>query len=161
MNSAVRRAIAVPYFFIAALLVLLAGCGVGGVPRAVQPVFDATKTFTVLKDFDWYGPYPPSQGVRLRAGVYALEAEDAEYWYFRAPVAIEVVAVERMSVAHGRSVPGGVMLSKRFHIVPAAAYVDDAAVGKRMVLEFGPDFRGMEGIYWKRSFPREVAPLGR
>lgn len=142
------------WFFVAVFLVLVAGCSVGGVLRSAQPVYDGTKTFTILKEFDWYGSYPPSRGVRLRAGVYTLEAEDAEYWYFRSPVPIEVIAVERMSIARGRSVPGGIMVSKRFNVVPAAAYVDDSAEGKRMVLEFGPDFRSMEGIYWKKDFRR-------
>ena len=146
--------------FLAVLLQLATGCSstldfVGGVSRSVQPAFDAAKTFTVLKELDLYGSYRSYRSVRLRPGVYTLEAEDALYWYLRSPTPIEVTLKEEM-MPNRRfsrySLPGGIMLSKRFNAVPGAAYFDEPAAGKRMILEFGPDFRSLEGSYWTKQF---------
>jgi hypothetical protein len=143
-----------------AFLQLVAGCSstldfVGGVSRSVQPAFDAAKTFTVLKETDLYDSYRSYRSVRLRLGVYTLKAEDAEYWYFRSPTPVEVTLKEDMLPTRRFSryrLPGGIMLAKRFNAVPGAAYVNEPGEGKRMVLEFGRDFRSLEGSYWTKQF---------
>ena len=128
---------------------------VGGVSRSVQTAFDAAKTFTVLKETDLYDSYRSYRSVRLRLGVYTLEAEDADYWYYRSLTPIAVTLKEDMMPTRRfsrYSLPGGIMLAKRFDAVPGGAYVDEPGAGKRVILEFGRDFRSLEGTYWTKQF---------
>lgn len=138
---------------IAVALGIVAGCAspVVGVPRLSQPLVDRSKTVRVLRDIGWYS-VPPTRGVTLPPGIYVLEAEDADYWFLRCPVAIEVLDLVGRNIVSKRRLPGGIMIAKRFNPVPAAAYVDSAPAGRLMVLEFGNDFSSLEGKYWRKNF---------
>lgn len=145
---------------LAAWLGLVTACSstldlVPGVSRPVQPVSDAAKAFTVLKEIDWRDGFPPTRSVLLRPGDYLLEAEDADYWYFHSPRPVEITEKEEMMRDRRSSrygLPGGLMLAKRFNPVPGGAYLDEPSGGKRLILEFGGDFRTMEGTHWRKEF---------
>jgi len=135
-----------------ALLVWSAGCTTppSSPSRPIQPVADAQKTFTVHREMAWYD-VPPANGIRFPTGVYELEGEDAEFWYFRAPVLLDLIAL-RGRLASRKHVAGGIMIPKRFNKIPARGYIDAPDGGKTVVWEVSNEFRTMEGRYWSKSF---------
>jgi len=93
------------------------------------------------------------RGVRFPGGVYVLEAEDADYWYFRAPAPIEFRILRGGQPVDGRDIPGGIMLSKSFSMVPAAGYVESVDDAHRtMAWRLGGEFMRVKGRSWKVFF---------
>jgi hypothetical protein len=93
-----------------------------------------------------------SKGVRFLPGRYELEAENEEYWYFRAPEPLELRALEDGQSLDGRFVAGGLALSKGFNLEPAIAYIDDKTDQKLHVMRMGRDFLQLRGKTWDPSF---------
>ena len=126
---------------------------IDGQPRFTRPAADAKKSLTVLKSIAGYGPRPPSPGGRFPPGLYRLEAEDAEYWYLRSEVPLEITFLENRRIVEMRRVPGGIMISKTYNnLLPAAGYVEDDFGGKSLVWELGREFLYDEGRYWTKNF---------
>lgn len=114
---------------------------------------DPSKNVTVPEGMVWYAGPSRSTGIRLAPGLYSLEAEDADYWYFRSSAPLEFRSFEngRPTAEHSNS--GGLMLSKRsLRMVPAGAYIDGDGTSKIMVGKLGGDFLAMEGKQWRKSF---------
>jgi hypothetical protein len=88
----------------------------------------------------------------LPEGTYALEAEDVDYLYFRAPRPIELRVLDHGQPVHGRDVPGGLAIAKGFSMVPAATYIDAEPGTKTLVFKHGGEFLSMRGSKWKKSF---------
>lgn len=99
-----------------------------------------------------YGSYPPSQGVRLPPGTYALEAEDQNYWYFRAAADVEFRFIQKARIDKVSLFPGGIMFAKQRTALPFGVYIDGADLQKTMVWEFGSEFITLEGKYWSKNF---------
>lgn len=151
-----------------AIAALLAGCETSGPPdtrpipgalRMIKPATDPRKTFTVHREMVFYEPFPPKRGLAFPVGVYELEAEDEQYWYFRCPHPLEVLQIEVVNhlpeVTERRRVEGGLMLEKRFAIVAGGGYIDETTFGgnaKNMIWDVSTDFRSMEGKYWTKNF---------
>jgi hypothetical protein len=148
------------YLIMALAFSFVAGCGtafdpgVAREPRVTQPSFDAEKTVTVLKEMAWYSPSAPKKGIWFTPGTYVLEAEDAEFWFFRSPKPIKTGVVGDRGELSARRVPGGIMISKRFPsaYIAGGGYIEDRAGTKVMVWELTNDFRSMEGMFWTKSF---------
>ena len=144
----------------AAILAALAGCislpSVTSDERPVQPASDPSKVVEFINPVVWLDRPQPfaSRGVRLLPGRYELEAENEDYFYFRAPSAIEMRVLDSGKVVDGRDMAGGLALAKSaFNIVPAAAYVDVGPQGTRMhVMKLDQVFMSLEGTEWKKSF---------
>jgi hypothetical protein len=112
---------------------------------------DPSKNVTVPEGMVWYAGPSPSTGIRLPPGSYPLEAEDADYWYFRSPASLEFRSFENGREKHSN--PGGLMLGKRsLRMVPAGAYIEGDRISKIMVWKLGGDFLAMEGRQWRKSF---------
>ena len=90
------------------------------------------------------------KGVRLPSGAYKLEAEDSQYFYFRAPS-----APEYRVVIQGKTdqmfIPGGVALPKS-SFAPGATYADFKVQGVRQLTRMlGTEFLLEEGNKWTRT----------
>jgi hypothetical protein len=122
--------------------------------HAVRSASDPGKTVVFNEPMVWLDAPAAnaSKGVRFLPGRYELDAEDDGYWYFRAPEPLELRALDHGRTLDGRFVPGGLALSKGFNLVPAAAYIDDAAGQKLHVMRMGRDFLELRGKTWAPSF---------
>jgi hypothetical protein len=96
-----------------------------------------------------------SYGVLLPPGVYLLEAEDDDFWYFRAPNPLAIRHFRNCEVSSERKDFGGVMISKtgswwnRY----AGIYVDGKSLeDKIQIVELGRSFRRTKDVLWNASF---------
>jgi hypothetical protein len=113
-------------------LLATTGCGVlpprnatANEPRVVQAASDAAKTLTVSESMVWYANSSQEFGVRFLQGTYVLEAEDDDYWYFRAPEPLEFRHLARGSTTDQYTSLGGLMLAKQtLRAVPAGGYLE-------------------------------------
>jgi hypothetical protein len=121
--------------------------------RTVSAASDSSRNVTVPEGMVWYSGPSRSTGIRLPPGLYSLEAEDADYWYFRSSAPLEFRSFENGKPTGEHSYPGGLMLGKqRLRIVPAGAYIESEGISKIMVWKLGGDFLAMEGKEWRKSF---------
>jgi hypothetical protein len=138
---------------------LLAGCGALQLDpawlqnRPVASASDSSKTVRVTQGMVFYDASPATRGIRFPPGVYSLEAEDSEYWYFRSPAPLEFRTLQGGRIVDGRDIPGGLMISKRFSVVPGAGYIDgDVASVKMAVWKLGREWLVLQGKEWQKSF---------
>jgi len=123
--------------------------------RTIVPTQDDGKTVTLSEPIVWLNAPADraSKGIRLPAGVYRLEAEDADYWYFRAPSPIEMRILDEGRPTGGPDVSGGLALAKALLTTTSpAAYIDVDSQHKMLVMKLGSDFLRMRGEQWDRSF---------
>lgn len=121
--------------------------------RPVHATADATKTVTVIGGMVWYDGNPALHGIRFPPGLYVLEAEDADYLYFRSPKPLELRIFKDGKMVDGRDIPGGIMLTKHLlSLVPGAGYIDDTGTNKIMLWKLGANFLQLKGTNWKKSF---------
>ena len=121
--------------------------------KTVSAASDPSKNVTLPEGMVWYAGPSRSTGIRLPPGAYPLEAEDADYWYFRSPTPLEFRSFDNGRPTEEHSSPGGLMLGKRsLRMVPASAYIDGEGASKIMVWKLGGDFLAMEGRQWRKSF---------
>ena len=121
--------------------------------KTVSIASDTSKNITVPEGMVWYAGPSRSMGIRLPPGLYSLEAEDADYWYFRSSAPLEFRSFENGIPTEEHSSPGGLMLGKRsLRMVPAGAYIEGEGTSKIMVWKLGGDFLAMEGKQWRKSF---------
>lgn len=142
---------------------LFTGCGmlppianpVASETRSVTVISDSTKTLTVKDGMVFYDATAASHGIRFPPGTYALEAEDASYWYLRAPAPLEMRTFESGHVAESHTASGGIMLGKSLAktvILPAAGYVDAEGGNKLLLWKLGGEFMRLQGHQWSKSF---------
>lgn len=137
-------------------LLSLAGCtvmfdAVSSEERSVPSRRDPGKTLTILSVGEFKN-FALTRTVRLPAGIYALEGEDADYLYFAAPEPVEYRIVAGGAVQDGQRSPGGVALAKRYSMVPASVYSSIGGGRKILTWKLGSEFMAEEGRRWKRSF---------
>jgi hypothetical protein len=121
--------------------------------RPVHATADANKSVTVIDGMVWYDGNPASHGIRFPPGVYFLEAEDADYLYFRSSKPLELRTFKEGKMVDGRDIPGGLMLSKHpISMIPGAGYIDDTGPNKMMLWKLGANFLQLKGKFWTKSF---------
>lgn len=121
--------------------------------KPVSTASDPSRNVTVPEGMVWYAGPSRSTGIRLPPGLYSLEAEDADYWYFRSSAPLEFRSFENGRFTEEHSNFGGLMLGKRpLRMVPAGAYIEGDGTSKIMVWKLGGDFLAMEGRQWRKSF---------
>ena len=139
-------------------LLFLAGCGalplnpVTNESRPVQAITDATKTITVPEGIVWYNGPRKTRGIRFPTGRYPLEAQDADYWYFRSPAPLELRTFGETNTAGTQGIAGGLMVARHFSIVPGAGYAEGEGSTKVVLWKLGQDFLALEGKYWIKSY---------
>ena len=140
-------------------LTLLVGCGtlppfnpVTHEARVVRNAQASSKSVTIVNGMVWYN-LDRTKGIRFPPGTYVLEAEDADYWYFRSPAPLEFRQFSGEHVTDSQSAAGGIMIARAaMNMVPAGGYVQGDGSTKVMVWKLGGDFLGMEGREWNKSF---------
>lgn len=144
---------------LAASIVCLSGCGglelnpLVNERRNVHLEPDRSKTLTVTHEMVWYDKSPPVHGLRFPAGIYALEAEDEDYWYMRSSTPLELREFRKGGKADSRDLAGGIMIGKYlFRAVPAAGYIDGDGSTRIMIWKLGSEFLSLEGKDWRKSF---------
>lgn len=142
-------------------MLILNGCGlllpslnpVISEDRSVNPEIDQNKQVVFNLPMVWYDSMRKSRGILFPDGIYVLEAEDEEYYYFKAPKELEYRIFEREATANARFMPGGLYLSKNvFNMVPAGAYLSVSEEMKTLTWKLGSDFLSMEGREWEKKF---------
>ena len=146
----------------ALLIVVSTGlCACGGIElnpfvnehRTVRFERDPSKTLTVTHDLLWDDKSRPTHELKMPAGIYALEAEDEEYWYMRSSAPLELRDFKKDSKPESRSLRGGLAIGKySFRSVPGAAYIDGEGMSRVIIWKLGKDFLSGEGKDWRKSF---------
>lgn len=98
--------------------------------------------------------YDPSQGVVLPLGKYALESEDINYWYFRAPRPLVLALYEFGHQTNGMRLYGGVAISKtgdNSTPVPTIYADDSGKNGKILIWTTSAEFMKARGDKWRLS----------
>jgi hypothetical protein len=119
--------------------------------RVVSPTPPGHQVLVLGESMVWLDQalYDPTRGIRFTAGTYTLEAEDADYRYYRAPSPIEYRVFANGKVKDGRFMPGGIYLSKALiSLVPAGGYLSVDDTNKTLVWKLGADFMHSEGQKW-------------
>jgi hypothetical protein len=139
-------------------LASLGGCGglelnpVVNEPRTVHFEKDPSKTLTVIHEMVWDDRSHAAHEHSLPAATYALEAEDADYWYMRAPVPLTYEEMRKGVPIESRKLRGGIAIGKyTTRSVPAAAYIDGLESTRVLIWKLDKDFLGREGKDWRRS----------
>lgn len=141
------------------LLLVLGACA--GLPldpltneaRTLHPAHDPARTLRIGRELTLDDKKRPVHELRLPAGTYAFEGEDADYWYMRASGMLELIDFRRSGAADARNLRGGVAIGKySFRSVPAAVYIDGEGAGRVLIWKLGADFMSAEGRDWSKSF---------
>jgi hypothetical protein len=122
-------------------------------PRNIQIERDASKTLTVMHEMVWDDKSHAAHELRFPEGIYALEGEDADYWYMRGAVPLGYKEFKKGIQIENRSLRGGIAIGKyTTRSVPAAGYIDGQESTRILIWKLGKDFLNREGKDWKKSF---------
>jgi hypothetical protein len=142
-------------------LILMAQQGCGGLElnplvserRLPRAELDHSKSLSISHELVLDDKRRPAHELRLPAGIYALEGEDEEYWYFRAASPLQMVDFRRGIQTDRHTLHGGVALGKYpTRSVPAGVYIDGEGAAKLLIWKLGGDFMRGEGRDWRKSF---------
>ena len=122
-------------------------------PRSVHLEQDPSKTLTVVQEMVFGDKSHATREIRFPAGTYALEAEDADYWYMRSPVPLNLRGFNKGVQTESRNIRGGIAIGKyTTRSVPAAGYIDGQESSRILIWKLGKDFMSREGKDWRKSF---------
>jgi hypothetical protein len=122
-------------------------------PRSVHLEQDPSKTLTVMQEMVFGDKSHATREIRFPAGTYALEAEDADYWYMRSPVPLNLRGFNKGVQIESRNIRGGIAIGKyTTRSVPAAGYIDGQESSRILIWKLGKDFLSREGKDWRKSF---------
>lgn len=122
-------------------------------PRSVHLEQDPSKTLTVMQEMVFGDKSHATREIRFPAGTYALEAEDADYWYMRSPVTLNLRGFKKGVQTESRNIRGGIAIGKyTTRSVPAAGYIDGQESSRILIWKLGKDFLSREGKDWRKSF---------
>jgi hypothetical protein len=122
-------------------------------PRSVHLEQDPSKTLTVMQEMVFGDKSHATREIRFPAGTYALEAEDADYWYMRSPVPLNLRGFNKGVQIESRNIRGGIAIGKyTTRSVPAAGYIDGQESSRILIWKLGKDFMSREGKDWRKSF---------
>lgn len=121
--------------------------------RIVKPTLDQKKEVVFNQPMVWYDGVRALRGILFSEGIYSLEAEDDEYYYFKAPKELEYRIFENGQTTEARFMPGGLYLSKNaLNMIPAGAYLSVGEERKTLTWKLGSDFLRMRGHEWEKHF---------
>jgi hypothetical protein len=122
-------------------------------PRSVHLEQDPSKTLTIVQEMVFGDKSHATREIRFLAGTYALEAEDADYWYMRSPVPLNLRGFNKGVQIESRNIRGGIAIGKyTTRSVPAAGYIDGQESSRILIWKLGKDFLSREGKDWRKSF---------
>ena len=121
--------------------------------KPVSEVSNPDKTVSIPEGMVFYDSRPPTQGIRFPEGIYVLEAEDEDYFYFRSPKPLEFKSFQGKRIVNEEEKNGGLTISKKlFKMMPAGGYVNAEEGNKRLVWKLGSEFLSREGKSWERNY---------
>ena len=122
-------------------------------PRTVRLERDPTKTLTVVQEMVFDDKSHATREIRLPVGTYTLEAEDADYWYMRSPMPLNLRDFKKGVLTESHNIRGGIAIGKyTMRSVPAAGYIDGQESTRILIWKLGKDFLSREGKDFKKSF---------
>jgi hypothetical protein len=140
-------------------LACLAACGglelnpLVNEPRSVRLEQDHSKTLTVVQEMIWNDKSHATREIHFPAGTYALEAEDADYWYMRSPAPLNLRDFKKGVQTESHNIRGGIAIGKyTTRSVPAAGYIDGQESSRILIWKLGKEFLSREGKDWRKSF---------
>lgn len=150
----------IPFSLCATFILGLLGCETIPEPsplaneeRPVRQVEDSQMTVTVHEQLSFFDDEEPARGIVLPAGTYELNAEDDEYYYFRAPDRLLYRVRLRTQMIEERDMPGGLMVRKtEARNVPAAAFLHGNETMRLLIWKLERPFMQLEGDKWSRSW---------
>lgn len=121
--------------------------------RSVHFESDTSKSLTVVHEMIWTDKSHASHQIRFPAGVYSLEAEDADYFYMRSAAPLELTDFHKGGGKDNHTLHGGIAIGKYvFRAVPASGYIDGGEASRVLIWKLGKDFLRREGTDWRKSF---------
>ncbi len=121
--------------------------------RSVHLEHDSTKTLSVVQEMVFDDKSHATREIRFPAGMYALEAEDADYWYMRSPAPLNLRDFKKGVLIESHSIRGGIAIGKyTTRSVPAAGYIDGEESSRILIWKLGKEFLSREGKDWRKSF---------
>ena len=140
------------------LLLSASGCSAVSVDpvindqRTATPATDSDREVVFLEPLSWAnGPDDrATKAIFLPAGTYSLEAENEQFFYFRAPAQLRMGTYDRGTQTGGHEFVGGIAFAKSsLAQIPAEAYVSKTDTEKIHVMRFGYDFSKLRGKVWE------------
>jgi hypothetical protein len=121
--------------------------------RSVHLERDPAKTLTVVDEMVWGDKSHATREIRFPAAIYALEAEDADYWYMRSPAPLKLRDLKKGVQTESHTIRGGIAIGKyTTRSVPAAGYIDGQESSRILIWKLGKEFLSREGKDWRKSF---------
>jgi hypothetical protein len=122
-------------------------------PRTVHLERDPTKTLTVVQEMVFDDKSHATREIRFPVGTYTLEAEDADYWYMRSPMPLNLRDFKKSVLTESHNIRGGIAIGKyTMRSVPAAGYIDGQESTRILIWKLGKDFLSREGKDFRKSF---------
>jgi|CZKV01.1.fsa_nt_gi hypothetical protein len=118
--------------------------------RTASPATDH-RTLVMSEPLDWFASESGDRyDIWLSQGTYHVEAEDSDYWYFRAPERVSLGKTALFSKQDSRTYDGGIFISKNSNpkAYPSGAYVDYEDGKMLLLFAFDARFSGQEGKRW-------------
>lgn len=120
--------------------------------RPVYPVPGIKSAITVLKAQVFFDSKSKVYSVTVSPGRFVLDAQDEDYWYFRAPTAMQRAIYDSGQLFSTDLFPGGIAIGKKKGMIfPAAVYRSDGSMDRTLIWKFGREFMQAEGTLWKRD----------
>ncbi len=146
-------------FFVLLLALVLAGCANLILPgsnriheeRTASPA-TSHRTLLMSEPLDWFASESGDRyDIWLPGGTYHVEAEDSDYWYFRAPEEVSLGKTKPFSKQESRRYDGGVFISKNTNpkTYPSGAFIEYEGGKKLLLFAFDFRFTGQEGKRWR------------
>lgn len=121
--------------------------------RSVTPLTNRVKKITFHEEVEWIDDNPANRGILIPKGIFALEAKDDKYSYFRSAKGIGHRVYQNGKPVQTTFKPGGICITDSFFLTPSAgAYVSIDDKNKKMVWKLGTDFMMLSGSAWSESF---------
>ncbi|MBS0658629.1 MAG: hypothetical protein JSR82_10345 [Verrucomicrobia bacterium] len=119
--------------------------------RSVSRVGNVGRTLTVGRALSFDSRAGGTRTIAFPPGTYVLEAEDASYWYFRAPAPLQFSELSTENWMP-RAQLGGLMIAKGPNPFPGGGYIDGSSSSKILVWKLGPELSALEGRAWRKNF---------
>lgn len=149
-----------PALFLTFVALVLAACATTSTPPFIEEHVPASKAqsdtlfiqataILTYNDSD----FDPLVGIRLMPGRFTLEAENENYWFFRAPKPVDLLMYDFGRIINGTNVRGGVMLAKdATNPKSAAVYIDGNSDEEKIVIRYlNKQFTSDRGKKWTLS----------
>jgi hypothetical protein len=144
-------------FFIVLLVLIVTGCANMALPgtdriweeRTVSPT-TSPRSLAMSEPLDWFSSENGERyDIWLPSGAYHVEAEDSDYWFFKAPENVSLGKTKFFSDQESRTYAGGIFISRSTSSkYSSGAYIDYKDGKKLLLFYFDSRFTGQEGRRW-------------